>query len=66
MNHHPNWRKSSYSGTVQNCVELAVAPGAVHVRNSRHPAGGHLTFSAAELAAFVAGVKAGELDSLVS
>ncbi|RFU43592.1 DUF397 domain-containing protein [Actinomadura logoneensis] len=37
------WRKSSYSesGAGGSCVELADAGGAVGVRDSRNPKGGH-------------------------
>lgn len=34
------WRKSSFSGTETNCVEVAWAVG---VRDSKNPDGGHLT-----------------------
>ena len=56
------WVKSTYSGpTGGNCVEVAsLASGGVAVRNSRHPAGLALVFSAAEWAAFVARVRDGE------
>jgi Domain of unknown function (DUF397) len=34
------WRKSSYSGAVQNCVEVAGnLPGAVAIRDSNDPEG---------------------------
>jgi hypothetical protein len=34
------WRKSSYSGAVQNCVEVADGlPGTVAVRDSKDPDG---------------------------
>jgi hypothetical protein len=65
MDYELTWRKSSYSGAVQNCVELAVTAGAAHVRHSKHPTEGHLSFPMAEVAAFVAGAKAGELDNLL-
>jgi hypothetical protein len=61
---HPRWRKSSYSGPQNNCVELADAGEAVLMRDSNHPEAGHLAFDRAELAAFVAAAKAGELDHL--
>jgi len=52
------WRKSSYSGAVGNCVEIAdLAGGRVAVRNSRHPHGPALVYRRAELTALVAGVK---------
>jgi hypothetical protein len=58
------WRKSSFSGNVQNCVELADAGSDVLLRNSRLPCAGHLAFTRTAMAAFVAGCKAGEFDSL--
>lgn len=52
------WRKSSYSGAVGNCVELAVLAGdRVAIRNSRNPAGPALVCPLAELHAVVAGAK---------
>ena len=60
------WRKSQASNPNGDCVELAVLPaGAVAVRNSRGPQGAALIYTRAEIAAFVAGVKAGEFDDLV-
>lgn len=38
------WRKSSHSDAAgDNCVEVAEATSAVHVRDSRNPAGPRLT-----------------------
>lgn len=56
------WVKSRHSGpTGGNCVEVAfLTDRAVAVRNSRHPAGPALVFSAPEWEAFVHGVKDGE------
>ena len=60
------WRKSSASGPAGNCVELAVlSDGGVLVRNSRFPDGPQLTYTHAEMAAFVRGVHAGEFDDLL-
>lgn len=56
------WVKSSYSGpTGGNCVEVALlANGQVAVRNSRHPSGLALVFSAPEWDDFLNGAKDGE------
>ena len=60
------WRKSTVSNPSGNCVELAVlADGGVAVRNSRFPGAAHLTYTRAEIAAFVRGVRAGEFDDLL-
>lgn len=56
------WVKSSHSGpTGGNCVEVAfLGDGQVAVRNSRHPSGPALVFTAPEWAAFVGGAKDGK------
>jgi len=56
------WVKSSYSGpTGGNCVEVALlAGGRVAVRNSRHPSGPALMFSAGEWDAFIGGASDGQ------
>lgn len=60
------WRKSTRSGAVGNCVELAGLPGGeVAVRNSRFPDGPALIYTRKELATFLAGAKHGDLDDLV-
>ena len=57
------WRKSTHSGVQGNCVEVAsLGDGGFAVRNSRFPEGPALVFTAAEMAAFVAGAKDGEFD----
>lgn len=49
------WTKSSYSSNDgPDCVEVAVTPGAVHVRDSKDPDGPTLTFTPESWAAFVA------------
>ena len=55
------WVKSSYSGpTGGNCVEVAFLAGdQVAVRNSRHPSGPALVFSAGEWDAFIGGARDG-------
>ena len=56
------WVKSSYSGpTGGNCVEVALLVGGqVAVRNSRHPSGPALMFSAGEWDAFIGGARDGQ------
>lgn len=54
------WRKSSFSGAAQNCVEVARnLPGIVAVRDSKNPDGPALVISRAQWAAFADSVKAG-------
>ncbi|MFF3561920.1 DUF397 domain-containing protein [Streptomyces sp. NPDC002574] len=49
------WFKSSYSGSEGgDCVEVAVGPATVHVRDSKDPAGPALAFTAEQWSAFVA------------
>ncbi|WP_405585996.1 DUF397 domain-containing protein [Streptomyces sp. NBC_01190] len=57
-----NWRKSSYSGSTNNCVEVAdgMVGGVVPVRDSKDPEGPVLAFGADAWCAFVGGVRAGE------
>ncbi|MFB7668795.1 DUF397 domain-containing protein [Kitasatospora sp. NPDC056138] len=48
------WRKSSYSGGEGGeCVEVALTPDAVHVRDSKDQSGPRLTFTPRTWAAFV-------------
>lgn len=59
---YTRWRKSSYSGTGNNCVEAGRARGRsdVGVRDSAVGAGGAvLAFSADEWGAFIGAVKEG-------
>jgi hypothetical protein len=55
------WRTSSWSAG-GDCVELAADELGVHVRNSRSPDEGCLSFTFAEWRAFVSGAKSGEFD----
>ena len=54
------WRKSTYSGSGNNCVEVAAGGPGIAVRDSKAPGGPKLVFTPEEWRAFVAGVKAGE------
>lgn len=56
------WRKSSYSGGGNQCVEVARFGAAVAVRDSKNPDGGHLTFGTAAWNAFLGRVKSGGCD----
>ncbi|GHC73473.1 hypothetical protein GCM10007079_07470 [Nocardiopsis terrae] len=47
------FRKSSYSGTGNNCVEVADIPGASAVRDTQNRQAGHLLFPGAEWAALL-------------
>ncbi|MGH3923772.1 MAG: DUF397 domain-containing protein [Pseudonocardiaceae bacterium] len=54
------WRTSSFSGSGNVCVEVADLDSGHAVRDSKDPSGPALMFTAAEWAAFTAGVRAGE------
>lgn len=60
----PRWIKSSYSMASGECVEFAeLADGLIGVRDSKHPDGGLLRFTRAEIDAFLKGALEGEFDS---
>jgi hypothetical protein len=59
-----HWRKSTYSATKGDCVELADDGELVHVRNSIHPERGSVCMPAPAMVAFVAACAAGDLDDL--
>ncbi len=59
------WRKSSFSGAGGDCVEVAATGSGVAVRHSKHPDQGTILYTRSELAAFIAGCKAGEFDDLI-
>jgi len=56
------WRKSSYSDTATNCVEVAPVPSGTAVRDSKNPTDGFLTVRTREWTAFIDTVKSGRFD----
>ena len=57
------WRKSRYSNSQGNCVEVATLPdGRIAIRDSKDPHGPALIFTKEEWDDFLKGVKAGEFD----
>ncbi|MEV0751409.1 DUF397 domain-containing protein [Streptosporangium sp. NPDC050280] len=61
QSHLLTWRKSSYSGSGDNCVEVAALPGGGQaVRDSKNPGGPVLKFTPSEWSAFISGVRNGE------
>jgi hypothetical protein len=58
------WRKSSYSQTdgATDCVELADLAQTIGVRDSKHPAGGHLSVSRIALSGLLRRIKDNDLD----
>jgi Domain of unknown function (DUF397) len=58
------WRKSSHSGSGNNCIEVAPAAGGCAVRDSKDPHGARLAFAADAWKAFVADIKRGRYNDL--
>lgn len=58
------WRKSSYSGSGNNCVEVATSDAAVVIRDSKNPSGPALTFSPQAWETFTRSIKAKELPQV--
>ncbi|WP_082114814.1 DUF397 domain-containing protein [Lentzea aerocolonigenes] len=52
-----NWRKSSYSGSQENCVEVALTTSHAGVRDSKHTSGPALLFSLSAFRTFLTRVK---------
>jgi hypothetical protein len=50
------WRKSSYSGGDNNCVEVAATSAGIAVRDSKHLGGDALSFSAAAWGVFTGSI----------
>jgi hypothetical protein len=58
------WRKSSYSGGGNNCVEVAQTAASHAVRDSKNPDAGHLVFPANAWQSFVTDIKRGRYRDL--
>jgi hypothetical protein len=52
-----SWRKSSYSGAENDCVELRVKEADTGVRDTKDREGGSLQFDRSAFAAFLAQVR---------
>jgi hypothetical protein len=59
------WIKSSFSGSQGNCLEVRQAGGWIEIHDSERP-DEVVCCTRESLAAFIAGVKAGEFDQLIS
>lgn len=60
------WRRSSYSGGDNNCVEVAVTAtgSAITVRDAKNPGGGRLSFGPREWRTFMDNVR-GNLTAFI-
>jgi hypothetical protein len=56
MNNDKTWRKSTYSGAGNNCVELAVGRTTTSVRDSKRP-GSRLSFGDRPFRAFLTSLR---------
>jgi hypothetical protein len=60
------WRRSSYSGSGGDCLEVAVGfVGALPIRDSKNPAGAGLVLGADAWTSFIGAVKADALPSAI-
>ncbi|MYZ33765.1 DUF397 domain-containing protein [Streptomyces sp. MnatMP-M17] len=55
------WRKSSYSGGDNDCVEVAVFREQVAIRDSKRPEQSPLVVSRAGVQTFIVGIRAGHV-----
>ncbi|WP_067793428.1 DUF397 domain-containing protein [Actinomadura formosensis] len=56
------WRKSTWSDDYGNCVELAVLPHAIAIRDSKDPDSGHLTLTPHAFTALIHRAKQDKLN----
>ncbi|WP_078610415.1 MULTISPECIES: DUF397 domain-containing protein [Streptomyces] len=56
-----HWRKSSYSGGNDDCVELAITQGHIAVRDSKRPDLPYASFTAPAWHEFISVIAAGTL-----
>ncbi|GHJ30338.1 hypothetical protein TPA0910_47710 [Streptomyces hygroscopicus subsp. sporocinereus] len=61
--HQPNWYKSTFSENQANCVELAVAPDGICIRESDEP-DTVIRTSPTTLRSFIRAAKAASLDHI--
>jgi hypothetical protein len=60
----PEWRKSSYSNSSSNCVEVRLdTPDVVAIRDSKNPTGGMLTVTPIAWSTFIADIKHSEFSA---
>lgn len=58
------WEKSPFSGGNDDCVEFGAVGDLVAVRDSKNPGQTPLVYTRSEIAAMLAGAKAGAFDHL--
>jgi len=56
------WRKSSYSSDSANCVEVAMMPDQIRVRDSKNPDLAALSYAAESWRTFIVAVRAEAFD----
>lgn len=57
------WYKSSYSSDTANCLEIAVLPATILVRDSKDPDGSTLSYTTASWRDFISGIRGGDFDA---
>jgi hypothetical protein len=57
------WRKSSYSGSASDCVEVAFVGDQVATRDSKNPTGPALVFTRSAWTTFLTAVRTNHFES---